>query len=77
MKDKSLNVLLVVLFGISGTAVLALAWLQPMSDSARILSTFIGSIGLLVASIRAWMLKSPNVGSDDNIMVKVELKDKP
>jgi len=76
MKDKSLNVLLVVLFGLSGTAVLALAWLQPMSDSARILSTFIGSFGLLVASIRAWMLKSPNVGTDDNIMVKVELKDK-
>ncbi len=57
MKDQSMNVLLMVLFGLSGIAILMLAWLQPMPVADRIIATVIGSSGLLVAPVRAWRLK--------------------
>ena len=58
MKDKSLGIFLVVLFGISGIAILILAWLQPMMTSERILTTFIGLGGLFIALTRTWLFKS-------------------
>jgi len=61
MRDKSLDILLMVLFGVSGIAILLLAWLQPMVDSERILTTLIGSAGLLLASIKVKQVKSPPV----------------
>ena len=61
MRDKSLDILLMALFGASGIAILLLAWLQPMADSERILTTLIGSVGLLLASIKAKQAKSPPV----------------
>ena len=76
MEDKSLNIMLIVIFGMAGTAILTLAWLQPMSGSGRILTTLIGSVGLLVAAFRARLLRSPQVSAEDEAMVKVELKDK-
>ena len=50
MKNKTLNILLMVVFGIGGIATLAVAWGQPLSLSDRILPTFGGVIGL------AWVL---------------------
>ena len=58
MKDKSLSITLVLIFGISGIAMLMLAWLQPMPGSERVMAFFIGSVGLLVALIRVSMLKT-------------------
>jgi len=78
MKDKSLGIFLMVLFGISGIVILMLAWLQPMPASERILTTFVGSTGLFVALVRALMLKSPPVKADgEQVLVKVEFEDKP
>ena len=58
MVDKSLSIFLIVLFGISGIAILILAWVWPMPASERILTIFVGSSGLLMSLIRVLMLKS-------------------
>jgi hypothetical protein len=57
MRDKSLGIFLMVLFGISGIAILMLAWLWPILESERITATFAGLAGLLMAIIRVWLLK--------------------
>ena len=78
MRDKSLGIFLVVLFGISGITVLMLAWVQPMPTSERILTTIIGSAGLFVALVRALLLKSLHAGTDaEQVSVEVGVKDKP
>ncbi len=78
MRDKSLAILLMVLFGLSGITILTLAWLQPMPGMERGLTTFIGAVGLFVALSRVPVLKSPKVGVDaEPAMVNVEVKDKP
>jgi len=77
MKDKSLSIFLIVLFGMSGIAILLLTWLRPMPESERILDTFIGSVGLCVALANTLLLKSPNVGRDDKQpVVEVEARGK-
>ena len=65
MRDKSLDIWLIVLFGISGIAVLLLAWLLPTLESERIMATFAGAAGLFVALIRALMLKRLPVTTDN------------
>ena len=50
MKNKTLHIPLMVIFGVGGIGALALAWGQPLSLSDRILPTFGGVIGL------AWVL---------------------
>ena len=78
MIDKSLSIFLMVIFGISGTAILMLAWLRPMPESERILSTFIGSVGLIVAFTRALLLKSPQSRTDvEMVQVEAGVEDKP
>ena len=75
MKDKSLSIFLIVLFGMSGIAILLLTWLRPMPESERILDTFIGSVGLCVALANTLLLKSPIVRRDDKqSTVEVEVK---
>ena len=76
MRDKSLDILLMALFGTSGIAILLLAWLQPMADSERILTTLIGSVGLLLAAIKAKQVKTPPVTTGTKTEpVKVEAED--
>jgi len=77
MKDKSLSIFLIVLFGMSGIAILLLTWLRPMPESERILDTFIGSVGLCVALANTLLLKSPRVRRDDKQpVVEVEVRGK-
>ena len=78
MGDKSLGLFLMVLFGISGIAILILAWLWPMPVSDRVMTTFLGSTGFLVAVNRAVFLKSLRGRTDaGQLAVKVEVEDKP
>lgn len=49
MKDRSLGVFLMLIFGVSGIAVLLLAWLWPTLASDRITGIIAGSAGLGVA----------------------------
>ena len=78
MKDKSLGIFLTVLFGLLGVTILMLAWLRPMPESERILSTFLGSIGLFVALGRVLLLKPSKAGADTELdLVEVDVKGKP
>ena len=77
MRDKSLSIFLIVLFGMSGIAILLLTWLRQIPESERILNTFIGSVGLCVALANTLLLKSPRVRRDDKQpVVGVEVKGK-
>ena len=58
MEDKSLSIFLTVVFGIAGAVVLMLAWLRPMPESDRVLTVIVGSAGLIIALVRALLLKS-------------------
>ena len=77
MRDKSLSILLIVLFGIPGIAVLMLAWLWPVLEAERITATVIGSAGLLVAIIQVLALKL-SMGRADNepTIIKVGAEDR-
>ncbi len=76
MKDKSMEVFLAVLFGILGLAIIVLAWVRPMPDSERILTTIIGSVGLLLALGRGLFLKTSRQETDvEHVLVRS--KDKP
>ena len=78
MRDKSLDILLMVLFGIAGITILMLAWLQPMPGLERILTTFIGIFGLGVALSRAPLLKAAKPRAEARqIVMKVEAEDNP
>jgi len=58
-RDRSLSILLMILFGISGIFILVFTWLQPMPGMERVLSTVIGAIGLGVALSQILLLKAP------------------
>lgn len=58
MIDKTLDRFLIGLFGTGGATILALAWVQPMPLSERILTTVIGATGILWVSIRLLRLRS-------------------
>ena len=76
MRDKSLGILLMSLFGIAGVTILMLAWLQPMPGLERILTTFIGVFGLCVALSRVPLLKSAKPRADaEQVILKVEAQD--
>ena len=53
MNDKSLRIFLMALFGVGGMTILIFAWVQPMSAAERVLTTLIGSFGLLWVVVRA------------------------
>ena len=75
MRDKSLDILLMVVFGISGMVILMLAWLRPMLEEERILTTVIGSAGLLMTFHRALLFKFHKVEVKDK-SVPVETRDR-
>lgn len=76
MKDKSMEVFLAVMFGILGLTIIVLAWVRPMPESERILTTLIGSIGLLLALGRGLFLKTSRQETDvEHVLVRA--KDKP
>jgi len=52
MRDKALDIFVVMLFGLGGIAILISAWAEPMFLLERIQTSFIGATGLLVAVIR-------------------------
>ncbi len=77
MRDKSLTMWLIVMFGIPGIAVLMLAWLWPVLESERSMAFFVGSAGLLVALIQMMTLKrSPGRTDNEQVPVKVEAEGK-
>ena len=74
--DRSLGILLMVLFGVSGIVILVFAWLQPMPGMERILSTVLGAIGLGIALSRIPSLKFPKAGAEaEEVPVEVKARD--
>ncbi len=63
-RDRALSLILMVLFGISGTFILIFTWLQPMPGMERVLSTLLGAIGLGVALSRIPLLRFPEAGTE-------------
>jgi len=75
-RDRSLSVLLMALFGISGTFILVFTWLQPMTGVERVLSTVLGAIGLGVALSQVPRLRLPKaVAETENVPVEAEAGD--
>ena len=78
MGDKSLGIFLMVLFGMGGIIILIVAWAQPMPASERILTTFVGSIGIIWTLIRALLLMSAPAKVDvKKGLAEVEVEKKP
>ena len=77
MEDKSLSVFLTVLFGVAGVVVLALVWLRPVPESDRVLTAIVGSVGLIIALVRAFRLKSKQTRtSTEQVTVEVDAEDR-
>jgi len=76
MKDKSLEISLIAIFGISGMAVMLLAWLWPSMESERILATLAGMTGLLIALVRYIGLRKILRTEDEKVPVRVEAREK-
>lgn len=77
MKDKSLGILLMVIFGLTGMVVIALAWLLPALESDRLVANFAGSIGIFVATAQALRLRRLSGDTLEKNGVKVKLYEKP
>jgi len=74
--DRSLSMLLMVLFGVSGTLILVFTWLQPMPGMERVLSTVLGAVGLGVAVSRIPRLKFPKAGAEaEKAPVEIRARD--
>ena len=58
MVDKSLDIFLMIIFGIGGITILILACAQPMSMLERALTVSIGSIGLFWVLVRLASFRS-------------------
>ena len=75
MKDKTLGIWLIVIFGVSGLAITVLAWLWPALESDRVMATLAGLIGIGIAVTYAFMLRQSPGGSDQE-QVPVEAENK-
>ena len=77
MRDKSLGVWMIAMFGVSGMSIMMLAWLWPTLQSERLVATLTGSVGLLIAVIHALALKKSRNGMNtEQAAVKVNIEDK-
>jgi hypothetical protein len=57
MKDKSLAIWLMVIFGVSGLSIIVLSWLLPALQSDRASANIVGLAGIAVATVRGLMLR--------------------
>ena len=72
MKDKSLDITLIIVFGISGIVVTLMAWLWPAMESERITATLAGMLGLFIGLARYIGLRKSIKRENERIAVKVE-----
>ena len=63
------------IFGLSGLAILAWAWLWPVPVAEKIMGNLAGLTGLLVAAVQLRRLKLPHTsGAGNAVPVKVEVE---
>lgn len=76
MKDRSLDITLIIVFGISGIAVTLLAWLWPAMESERITATLAGMLGLFIGLVRYIGLRRTIKRENERITVELEARGK-
>lgn len=76
MEDKSLNIVLMVLFGIPGVAMLILAWFLPYLSEARALALLSGAFGVFTALISWLRTRSANEHRTQQVPVEIEARNK-
>ena len=76
MKDRSLDITLIIVFGISGIAVTLLAWLWPAMESERITATLAGMLGLIIGLVRYIGLRKTIKRENERITIEVEAREK-
>ena len=64
MRDKALDIFLMLFFALSGVLILIMAFWQPMEVMDRILTIAIGSSGILGVVVRSLVLKSARIRED-------------
>ena len=72
MKDRSLGIWLIVMFGMSGLAVIVLGWFLPSLQPDRITATIAGSFGVFIATILAFTLRQSTAGKKVTVEVETE-----
>ena len=73
MNDRAMNITLVAMFGLSGLAMILVAWLQPSLVSQRVMAFCVGSVGLLVAMLRALTLKREGADDINTVPVRAQM----
>ena len=76
MKDKSLEIWLIVLFGFTGLVVILLTWFGPALESNKIAGTLVGLTGIFIAVMKYLGLRKAIKPEHERITVKVETRDK-
>jgi hypothetical protein len=69
--DKSIGILLMVIFGISGAVAAALAWFFPSLNLDKVTGSLLGLVGIGFTVIQGWRFA---LGEEDNETVTVEVK---
>lgn len=64
MRDKALDIFLMLFFALSGVLILIMAFWQPMEVMDRILTIAIGSSGILGVVVRSLVIKSARIRED-------------
>jgi hypothetical protein len=70
--DKSIGILLMVVFGVSGAVAAALAWFFPSLNLDKVTGSLVGLVGIGFTAIQGWRFAL--AGEEDNEAVTVEVK---
>jgi hypothetical protein len=76
MKDRSLGIWLMVIFGVSGLAVVVLSWSLPALHSDRLVATVVGTAGIAVAVIRGLMLRKSPIRQTEELVLDPRIEKK-
>ena len=72
---KILGVILMLIFGISGLGVTALAWLLPGLNLDKTEAAMAGLIGIVFIVFQSFWLKHSNHGGEEPASCEVQVKD--
>ena len=73
MKDRSIGIWLIVMFGVSGLVILMLTWLWPTLVTDKPMATLAGVIGIAIAVIQALIIRHGSVAKNsEQLTVEVE-----
>jgi hypothetical protein len=76
MAEKSMGILLMVTFGVSGVGVTALAWLCPALNLDKTMATLAGIIGVGFAVFQGLRFRHSRPAGAGPLSVEVQAQDK-